>query len=65
MSARIYWALGLLVAAWALASSMGETGWALALPLTAGLVCATAGSSLCVAEDLHAMTIPNPEEVEE
>lgn len=65
MSARIYWALGLLLAAWALASSMGETGWALTLPLTAALACTAAAICLLICEDTNTMTIRKPEEVQE
>ena len=65
MSARIYWALGRLVAAWALASSAGESGWALALPLTAALACTAAAVCLAICEDTAAMTIRKPEEVQE
>ena len=63
MSARIYWALGLLLAAWALTSSMGETGWALVLPLTASMAC-TAAAAVCllIYEDTDSMTIRKPEE---
>lgn len=62
MSARIYWALGLLLAAWAFASSMGETGWALVLPLTAALACTAAAVCLLICEDTESMTIRKPEE---
>ena len=65
MSARIYWALGLLLAAWALASSAGDAGWALALPLTAALACTAAAICLAICEDTHSMTIRKPEEVQE
>ena len=62
MSARIYSALGLLIAAWALASSMGETGWALVLPFTASMACTAAAICLLICEDTNSMTIRKPEE---
>ena len=62
MSARIRWALSLLLAAWALASSMGESGWALVLPLTAALACTAAAICLLICEDTESMTIRKPEE---